>query len=158
MALEASIDKGWKLYSQNVPEDGPIPTEFMYTTNKKFELVGTTSEAKGKEVEDKVFKMNIKFFKDKTQFRQTITLLDQELTSVSGEVGFMACDDEKCLTPTYVDLDFDLTNTTTVSESSSSAFTSSKKKSKRKKFVYQRNSIYKRNSRNVFRAIFGAFD
>ncbi|NRA94426.1 MAG: hypothetical protein HRU26_17475 [Psychroserpens sp.] len=131
LVSEASIDKGWKLYSQNVPEDGPIPTEFMYTTNKKFELVGTTSEAKGKEVEDKVFKMNIKFFKDKTQFRQTITLLDQELTSVSGEVGFMACDDEKCLTPTYVDLDFDLTNTTTVSESSSSAFTSSKKKSTR---------------------------
>lgn len=112
LVSKATIDKGWKLYSQSVPEDGPIPTEFIYDLPEGVELIGKTSEEKGKEVHDKVFDMNIKFFKNTTEFRQPIKLNSPDITSVNGEVGFMACDDEKCLTPSYVDLNFDLTKTT----------------------------------------------
>ena len=109
LVSKATIDKGWKLYSQSVPEDGPIPTEFMYELPEGVELVGKTSEEKGKEVEDKVFNMKIKFFKNTAEFRQQIKLNSTDIKSVVGEVGFMACDDEKCLTPSYIDLNFDLT-------------------------------------------------
>jgi len=110
LVSNATVDKGWKLYSQSVPEDGPIPTEFVYQLPEGVELIGKTSEEKGKEVEDKVFNMKIKFFKTSAGFRQRIKLANTHLTSIVGEVGFMACDDEKCLTPSYVDLNFDLTN------------------------------------------------
>ncbi|MCB0383565.1 MAG: thioredoxin family protein [Psychroserpens sp.] len=110
LVSKASIDKGWKLYSQSVPEDGPIPTEFIYNVPECVTLVGKTSEDKGKEVEDKVFNMKIKFFKTSAEFRQQIKLTKSDITSVVGEVGFMACDDEKCLTPSFIDLNFDLTN------------------------------------------------
>ncbi len=110
LVSKASIDKGWKLYSQSVPEDGPIPTEFIYNLPEGVELVGITSEEKGKEVDDKVFQMKIKFFKNKAEFRQQIKVTSDAVKSISGEVGFMACDDEKCLTPSYVDLNFDLRN------------------------------------------------
>ena len=106
---KATIDNTWKLYSQNVPEGGPIATSFEYDLPEGVELVGATSEDKGKELEDKVFKMNIKFFKNAAEFRQQIKLSNSEISSINAEVGFMACDDKQCLSPSYVDLNFDLT-------------------------------------------------
>ena len=64
----ATIDEGWHLYSQNVPEDGPIPTTFNYTTTDEFSLVEITTEEEGHVVDDPVFLMKIKFFEDKFQF------------------------------------------------------------------------------------------
>ncbi|MEY8847500.1 protein-disulfide reductase DsbD domain-containing protein [Psychroserpens sp. XS_ASV72] len=121
----ASIDKGWKLYSQNVPEDGPIPTEFIYELPEGVELVGTTSEPEGQVVQDKVFEMEIKFFKNTAEFRQQVTLADSSVKAITSEVGFMACNDERCTAPTYVDLNFDLTNVTKLA-SAESTYTSSK--------------------------------
>ena len=109
LVSNATIDNGWKLYSQNVPEGGPIPTSFDYKVEEGAVLVGKTIEEKGKEVMDKVFEMKIKFFKNTAEFRQKIEVSNKEITSVIAEVGFMACDDERCLAPTYVDLDYDLT-------------------------------------------------
>ncbi|MEZ4792762.1 MAG: cytochrome c biogenesis protein CcdA [Gelidibacter sp.] len=108
LVAKASIDKGWHLYSQNVPEDGPIPTVFTFETNTDFELVGKVSEDEGKTVDDPVFGMRIKFFEANTVFKQRIKLLNKELSKVKGEVEFMVCDDERCLPPSYVDLEFDL--------------------------------------------------
>jgi thiol:disulfide interchange protein DsbD len=31
---KATIEPGWHLYSQKVPEDGPLPTTFTYTNGK----------------------------------------------------------------------------------------------------------------------------
>ncbi|WP_456442411.1 cytochrome c biogenesis protein CcdA [Psychroserpens sp.] len=104
----ATIDKGWHLYSQNVPEDGPIPTTFNYTISSKFELNGNTLEDKGHTVDDPIFEMKIKYFGDKAEFRQRIKVLNQELSIVEGEVEFMVCDDSKCLPPDLVSLIFKL--------------------------------------------------
>jgi thiol:disulfide interchange protein DsbD len=120
LVSSATIDNHWKLYSQQVPEGGPIPTGFDYTLSDGVKLVGETIEEKGKEVNDKVFDMKIKFFKNKAEFRQQIKLENTDIKSVSGEVGFMACDDKKCLTPSYVDLNFDLTKSVPLTDNSSS--------------------------------------
>ena len=96
----ATIDDTWHLYSQKVPEDGPIPTTFIYESNVGFETIGSTNEEEGHTVDDPVFEMKIKFFEDKAEFRQRIKVLNKELSIVKGEVEFMACDDEKCLQPT----------------------------------------------------------
>ncbi len=104
----ATIDKGWHLYSQYVPEDGPIATAFTFETDNNFELIGKISEEKGKTIDDPVFGMRIKFFENKAEFKQRIKLLNEQLSIVKGEVEFMVCDDEQCLPPTYIDLDFDL--------------------------------------------------
>jgi thiol:disulfide interchange protein DsbD len=105
----AAVDDGWHLYSQSVPDDGPIPTTFIYKATTDYELSGTTQEEEGHTVDDPVFLMKIKFFEDKAEFRQRIKVLNQELSIVEGEVEFMACNDEKCLAPEYIDLRFDIT-------------------------------------------------
>ncbi|MBU2927335.1 protein-disulfide reductase DsbD family protein [Winogradskyella psychrotolerans] len=114
----ATIDSGWHLYSQNVPDNGPIPTGFSFTENENFELVGETSEDEGHTVDDPVFQMRITFFENKAEFTQRIKVLNEELSLVEGEVEFMVCDDEKCLPPNYIDLKFNLKDAETVEEDS----------------------------------------
>ncbi|PQJ73671.1 thiol:disulfide interchange protein [Polaribacter butkevichii] len=108
LIVNATIDEGWHLYSQNVPEDGPIATSFTFETNSDFELVDTVSEDIGYTVDDPVFGLKIKFFKNEAEFRQRIKVLNKELLLIKGEVEFMICDDTKCLPPSYIDLEFNV--------------------------------------------------
>lgn len=110
LIASTTIDKGWHLYSQNVPEDGPIPTAFTFEPSKAFEFVGKMVEEKGRTIDDPVFGMRIKFFETGASFKQHIKVSDPKLTTVNAEVEFMVCDDARCLPPTYVDLNFDLKN------------------------------------------------
>ncbi|WP_047246674.1 protein-disulfide reductase DsbD family protein [Maribacter thermophilus] len=106
----ASIDPGWHLYSQNVPEDGPIPTTFSYLNeDASFKLIGGTIEEEGHTVDDPVFNMKIKFFEDQATFEQIIEV--SEFKNIyNGIVEFMVCDDQRCLPPTEVDLVFEMPN------------------------------------------------
>lgn len=108
LVAKAKIDAGWHLYSQDVPEDGPIPTAFTYELGDAAELVGKTVEEEGRTVDDPVFNMRIKFFENAAEFRQRIKLVNNELSVVKGEVEFMVCDDMRCLPPQYIDLEFNL--------------------------------------------------
>lgn len=103
----ATIDAGWHLYSQTVPEDGPIPTTFTFKSDANYAKKGNTKEEEGTTVNDKVFNMKIKFFKNKATFKQKIKILNP-ITKINGEVEFMVCDDAQCLPPTTVDLEFSL--------------------------------------------------
>jgi len=105
---KATIEAGWHLYSQNVPDDGPIPTTFTYNDNQgTFKFVGNTIEEEGHTIDDPVFNMEIKFFENEAAFEQLVEILGNE-TTVTAVVEFMVCDDTKCLPPTEVDLVFQL--------------------------------------------------
>ncbi len=105
LITKATIDRGWHLYSQNVPENGPIPTSFTYKDDGTFTLDGKTSEEEGETVDDPVFEMKIKYFSDSATFEQIINVTDKT-TRISGTVYFMVCDDSRCLNPTEIDLSF----------------------------------------------------
>jgi thiol:disulfide interchange protein DsbD len=102
----AKIDASWHLYSQNVPDNGPIPTTFTYEGNGNYLKKGNTSEENGDTSLDPVFKIEIKFFKNEVTFRQRIKLKTQNSFRIVGVVEFMACDDSRCLPPTEVELVF----------------------------------------------------
>ncbi len=103
----ATIDSGWHLYSQNVPEDGPIPTTFTFKSDTNYVKKGNTKEGEGHTINDPVFDMKIKFFENKATFKQRIKIL-KATKKITGEVEFMVCDDTQCLPPTTVDLEFGL--------------------------------------------------
>jgi len=144
----ATIDKGWHLYSQNVPDDGPIPTTFTYTEDG-FQLLENTKEEEGHTVDDPVFEMKIKFFENKAEFKQRIKVLNNELSIVKGEVEFMVCDDARCLPPSYVDLEFNLSNSESVSSNSGKEETGQNifEIPKDKEEVKQENTISKTSSK-----------
>ena len=106
----ASIEQGWHLYSQTVPEDGPIPTAFTYDdSNGDFKIKGNTTEGSGHTVDDPVFEMQIKYFENKAVFEQDVEVMPG-ISSINASVEFMVCNDSKCLPPTEVDLVFTLSN------------------------------------------------
>ena len=108
LVATATIETNWHLYSQNVPEDGPIPTNFVFEPSDSYEIVGEVSEEEGHTVDDPIFNMKIKYFEIKAVFKQKIKLLTEESFKVAGEVEFMVCDDASCLPPTFVDLNFSI--------------------------------------------------
>lgn len=105
LTVIATIDSGWHLYSQDVPEDGPIATTFTFKSDASYVKKGNTKEEEGHTINDPVFDMKIKFFENKATFKQRIKVLTATKT-ITGEVEFMVCDDSQCLPPATVDLEF----------------------------------------------------
>jgi thiol:disulfide interchange protein DsbD len=103
----ATIEDGWHLYSQEVPDGGPIATEFSYKESDDYALFGETIEEEGNTIQDPVFEMEITYFEDEVDFRQQIRYSGAPI-KVTGEVTFMVCDDERCLAPTTEELVFAL--------------------------------------------------
>lgn len=101
----ASIEKGWKLYSQKIPSQGPVPTTFEYSKSADYQLVGSTEETGTITKHDAVFDMEIGFFHTEAVFKQRIKT-SKPISSIKGSVEFMVCDDANCLPPDLVDLDF----------------------------------------------------
>lgn len=108
LVATATIDKGWHLYSQNVPEDGPVPTSFTFLGNANYLKKGNTTESKGLTVNDPVFGMQITYFDGQAQFKQRIKVRGKTPFKVKGTVEFMVCDNTRCLPPTETDLEFNV--------------------------------------------------
>ncbi|WP_194768158.1 protein-disulfide reductase DsbD domain-containing protein [Tamlana sp. I1] len=104
----ANIQGGWHLYSQSVPENGPIPTSFTFEGNSNYLKKGNTKEDEGHTVHDPVFDMKIKYFDNKATFKQRIKLKNKTTFNVKAVVEFMVCNDTQCLPPTEVDLVFEV--------------------------------------------------
>ncbi len=102
----AEIEEGWHLYSQSVPEDGPIPTSFVFKGSSEYLKKGNTKEEEGHTVDDPIFDMRITYFDTKASFKQRIKLREKAPFSVKAVVEFMVCDDSRCLPPKEVDLVF----------------------------------------------------
>jgi thiol:disulfide interchange protein len=109
LVVTANIDKNWHLYSQNVPDGGPIPTTFSFKdVEGQFQLVGKTTEGEGHEEFDNVFEMNIKYFENQAIFKQRIKVLTDSKIEINETLEFMVCDDTTCLPPTEVDISFEV--------------------------------------------------
>jgi len=117
LVSKATIDSGWHVYSQSVPDNGPIPTTFTYDDeNGAIKMVGNTSEEEGHTVNDPVFEMVIKYFENTAIFEQIIEV-SGDVNTVNGIVEFMVCDDERCLAPAEIDLVFNLSGQSSVIKS-----------------------------------------
>lgn len=111
LKVQANIQAGWHLYGQYIEEGGPSPTAFTFkNTQKKFELIGKTTEDKGHETVDKIFDMKIKYFEEKAVFTQKIKFTSDEIVNIAAEVEFMVCDDSNCLPPSSEELSFKIPN------------------------------------------------
>ncbi|MEN8187059.1 MAG: cytochrome c biogenesis protein CcdA [Bacteroidota bacterium] len=108
LIITANIEEGWHLYSQTIPEDGPIPTSFSFEKSEDYQLIGKTIEGEGHKSFDEVFQMDIKYFENNAVFKQRIKVLNKERSTVNGIVEFMVCDDTNCLPPTEIDLAFEV--------------------------------------------------
>ena len=98
LLMYASIIENWHLYTQNIPEGGPIPTTFTFDNpNNDFELIGETTESESHSSFDKIFEMELGYFDVSATFTQKVKLLNKDLSAINVLVDFQSCDDEKCI-------------------------------------------------------------
>lgn len=115
VVYHATIEDGWHLYNQNLPEGGPVSTSFEYEVKQGLTLSGkTTATSKPITQKDEIFNMVLSWFAKEATFVQKITVTDAKTFHLKGHVQFMGCNDESCLPPSPHDFEFkasDLTKT-----------------------------------------------
>ncbi len=100
LVFTARIENKWHLYSQDLPEGGPIPTSFAFDESDAFSLSGDVKEISRPEVKhDPSFDLDLKMFSHEAEFRQTVIVLSDQDFSLTGSIEYMTCDDERCLPP-----------------------------------------------------------
>lgn len=120
-----NIEKGWHVYSTDLPEGGPISATFNTDRMEGAETVGKLTP-KGKETDmmDPIFGMQVRFFENTATFVQKIRLTGGSY-DIAGYLEYGACNDENCLPPTSVEFSFKGEAASSVTESPSAAATSS---------------------------------
>ncbi len=119
LVFKASIDEGWHVYSNDIPEGGPVATTINFEENEAFQLDGElTTTTAPISVDDKIYGMTLSYFEDSLVFVQKIKS-DAKSLSVKGYVEFMCCDDGRCLPPSAFDFDIKIGNAAETGSSAS---------------------------------------
>lgn len=104
VTASASVDKGWHVYALSLPDNGPIPTRFSITPSDLYEISGNIIEKpKSKVQHDKTFGMEVGYFEGSFLLVQELKVKSSKSFTVTGELEFMACNDEQCLAPETVE-------------------------------------------------------
>jgi thiol:disulfide interchange protein DsbD len=101
--LIAVVAHPWHIYSTTTPDGGPLPTKITFTKNPLAVMEGKLKEVGKLETKfEDVFDVDTKFFNDKVEFVQVVSLKANVKTSLTGSVEFMTCNDKECLPPKSV--------------------------------------------------------
>jgi len=106
---KATIEKGWHLYSDKLPEGGPIATSIKYNPKDGYVLSGILkADREPEKVFDKNFNINLEYFGNEVTFVQKVKLAVKAPVSISGSVEYMSCNDETCTPPTETEFSFSI--------------------------------------------------
>ncbi len=105
MVFSATIASGYQLYATEIPENGPLPTEFFFPDSKAFKKVGKIKEVPAPTIKyDEVFELNIGIHKGTAGFVQPIEILSDKDFTIAGTIDYMVCEGDRC--EPYSDVDF----------------------------------------------------
>lgn len=108
VVIKAEIEDGWHLYSQNIPDGGPVPTTFTFEENPSLQLIENVKESNNViEHEDPVFNIRLSYFEKNATFTQKVKL-NGDAASLTGSVEFMCCNDGTCIPPSFYDFTVEL--------------------------------------------------
>ncbi len=94
LIITAEIEEKWHLYATEMPEDGPLPTEFIFND---VALTSPLTHSKLITGFDPIFEMELSYFVDQAVFYQPISVPDQSVTEVLVDLIYQACDDKLCI-------------------------------------------------------------
>ena len=102
----ATIQEGFKLYGLSVPEGGPVKTSFNFDVTENCKSFGAPEEeTPSKKSFDKMFEMEIPYYKGKATIKQKIWVTKKP-ARVEGFIEFMSCNDEMCIPPSEEEFSF----------------------------------------------------
>jgi thiol:disulfide interchange protein len=108
VTLTANIEEGWYVYSQDLPNNGPIPTQIKFDNNPQVIFEGKPLElGEKKQGFDQNFNMNVTKLMGQTTYMQKVVNVGNA-PSVKGSLTFMTCNGEMCMPPKKVEFDVTL--------------------------------------------------
>jgi len=108
LIVTATIDPGWSIYGTDLPGGGPIPTSVEFVANAGYRKTGPLAFPAPKTKFDPNFDMELTMFDTRVSFRQKVEVVSASPVKITGEVGWMSCDDQRCLPPDFVAFSFEL--------------------------------------------------
>jgi thiol:disulfide interchange protein len=114
LRFRASIEPGWKLYSQHIPEAEvrPIPTRLEFDgAGERLELLGETAESgQGEEAAEPLFdNLIIRWYKEEAVLEQRIRVSEPG-QPLKGRIEYMTCDNSRCIFPDPWEFELDLSS------------------------------------------------
>lgn len=111
LTARATIQDGWYLYSQHIPQSPPLPTTFSFdNAAKTYSLVGNVIE-NGKAIKeiDEENHQTIVKYTGRVAFEVRAKTVAPSL-EITGFVNYMTCDKSRCLPPKKQSFSFKLIN------------------------------------------------
>jgi hypothetical protein len=106
--LKADIDPGWHVYSQHVPDGGPVKTSFIFLSSTAYLIDGPVTEPHPVVKFEKVFNMNVSYFGTHVIFQQKVKLKTSRPVTLKGTLEYMTCNDRQCLPPEDIDFTIEI--------------------------------------------------
>ena len=102
----AKIDKGWHVYSTDIPEGGPQSAVMHTEKAEGAQPVGGLIK-QGKEIseDDKIFDMKVRYFENNVTFIQKYKITGKTY-NIKGYLEYGACNDEMCMPPSTVEFEY----------------------------------------------------
>lgn len=101
--LMATVDESWHIYSQSTPDGGPFPTKIIFNHNPLLTISGKPKEIGDvQEMFEETFGVEVKYYENKVDYVQTLTLRANAKTNISGTLEYMVCNDQQCIPPKKV--------------------------------------------------------
>lgn len=112
--LTGTIDNGWHIYSQDLPEDSGIPTE-MKVSGDNLQTIGKVIEIGQKHDEfSEAFGTQIVYYSNRVTLKQKFKIKDESKpTNVVTEIVYQTCDDRVCLAPNTLEFEKEIKAVTT---------------------------------------------
>jgi len=105
--LTATIEDKWHIYSQDLPPDSGIPTEFKITSKQGIQLIGKVQEIGKKHDEfSEAFGAQIVYYSNKVVFKQKFKPKNPaKPATITAEIMYQTCNDRVCLAPNTLEFE-----------------------------------------------------
>ncbi|UQB70353.1 protein-disulfide reductase DsbD family protein [Epilithonimonas zeae] len=105
--LTGTIEDKWHIYSQDLPPDSGIPTEFKITSKQGIQLLGKVQEIGKKHDEfSEAFGAQIVYYSNKVVFKQKFKPKDAtKPATITAEIMYQTCNDRVCLAPNTLEFE-----------------------------------------------------
>lgn len=99
--FNATIEKGWHLYALQLPEGGPRPTTFDFSTVEGAEFTDEIQPSTAPyEKVDLIFHLKLGWWDEDVSFRRNFRLTGAEGCRIEGVITYQGCNDKSCIPPT----------------------------------------------------------
>lgn len=104
LIARVTMDPGWHVYSITTPDTSfIIGSDFTFTENKHYELIGELKEPKPHCEYDENFMENLCYHEGEVLFRQHIRSRSDHEFKIKSEFTYQTCNEATCLPPEYIE-------------------------------------------------------